>query len=84
MKTLILTLILMSIVGCTTKKPSPIIYTDSWAEDWKRGVINKCRNESVFITLQMYEANRHWTEQEVIYAEKLIVESCFNHFKITI
>lgn len=44
MKTLILTLVLISIVGCTTKKPSPIIYTDSWAEDWKRGVINKCRN----------------------------------------
>ena len=78
---------LLLISACTTK-PTDIVYTSNWREQWQNEILNKCSSESHLLTLRIYEskiaAGYELTQADVMRIQRMLMESCLVHFNVVI
>ena len=66
-----------------------ITYYSDMANSWRKEKLKECQQESIKITLFLYESRMKstsviWTKEEVKRVEKFILDNCVKHRGLTI
>lgn len=87
MKIMLLVIILLALTACASHKQN-IVYTSSAYNSWQGAIMNKCAQESVKLTLKIYEGQlevgKVLTGRDVNDIERFVMESCLKHYGLFI
>ena len=86
-KVMLLLLVLFS-VGCSTAPKHSIIYTNDSVVKWKDAKLRECHEQSVLITLTTYDvrvqSGEVMTEEQVVELQKWLMWQCLSYYKLDI
>ena len=72
--------------SCSLQEKQSIVYTSTWKQESDSAIMQDCKQEAVYLTLVMYEANieQQWNKQDVMRMEHLIYMSCLRYNNLVI
>ena len=75
MKSILISICIL-LSSCSLQEKQPIVYTSTWKQESDSVIMQDCKQEAVYLTLVMYEANieQQWDKQDVMRMEHLILK----------
>ena len=72
--------------SCSLQEKQSIVYTSTWKQESDSVIMQDCKQEDIYLTLVMYEANieQQWDKQDVMRMEHLIYMSCLRYNNLVI